>query len=69
MLASTPPLVLIMPQHIAFKEGRGNLIIEYASSPEITKVVSFVGSHLDVVPADPKDWSVFVADDDVVSNL
>lgn len=43
-------------QHIAFVEGRGNLIIEYASSPDVTKVVSFVGSHLDVVPADPKDW-------------
>jgi acetylornithine deacetylase len=44
-----------------FVEGRGNIIIEYpalsadssSSSPE---VVSFVGSHLDVVPANPADW-------------
>eukprot|EP00042_Codosiga_hollandica_P008854 m.20338 g.20338 ORF g.20338 m.20338 type:complete len:435 (-) comp31927_c0_seq1:151-1455(-) len=45
-------------QHIAFAPGRGNLIIEYASKPDLTKTVSFVGSHLDVVPADPKNWNV-----------
>ena len=53
--ANGGPLVI---KHIAFAEGRGNLILEYASSPAVTKTVSFVGSHLDVVPADPKDWKV-----------
>eukprot|EP00038_Savillea_parva_P007595 m.171228 g.171228 ORF g.171228 m.171228 type:complete len:440 (-) comp13348_c0_seq1:76-1395(-) len=42
-------------QHIHFKEKRGNLIIEYKSAaPKGT--VAFVGSHLDVVPADPEGW-------------
>jgi len=43
--------------HIHFKEKRGNLIIEY--KPEgATGTVAFVGSHLDVVPADPETWEV-----------
>ena len=47
-------------QH-AFHEGRGNLIISYASSDAYTHTVSFVGSHLDVVPADPATWCVCCA--------
>ena len=40
---------------VEYKENRGNLIIEYNS--QCTKgVVSFVGSHLDVVPANPESW-------------
>ncbi|KAI6656487.1 Acetylornithine deacetylase-like [Oopsacas minuta] len=40
---------------VEYKENRGNLIIEYNS--ECTQgVVSFVGSHLDVVPANPDTW-------------
>jgi acetylornithine deacetylase len=42
---------------VTFVEGRGNLILKYPScDKEHGKVVSFVGSHLDVVPADAKGW-------------
>ena len=41
-------------EQIAFVEGRSNLIIKYPGSTDA--VVSFVGSHLDVVPADPSGW-------------
>lgn len=34
--------------------GRGNVIIKYPGTSD--EVCSFVGSHLDVVPADPKSW-------------
>jgi len=44
-------------QHVHFKEKRGNLIIDY--QPEGAEgTVAFVGSHLDVVPANPEDWAV-----------
>lgn len=39
---------------VEYKPGRGNLIVEYPGSTD--KVVSFVGSHLDVVTADPSTW-------------
>eukprot|EP00051_Salpingoeca_urceolata_P026545 m.477694 g.477694 ORF g.477694 m.477694 type:complete len:493 (+) comp20921_c0_seq1:1550-3028(+) len=35
---------------------RGNLILRYASSDEPEGEVTFMGSHLDVVPADPVNW-------------
>jgi acetylornithine deacetylase len=36
---------------------RSNLIIRYKNSSQITnKQILFMGSHLDVVPADPKEW-------------
>jgi len=42
-------------ERVTFVEGRGNVIIKYpGTDPE--KVCSFVGSHLDVVPADPSGW-------------
>lgn len=41
-------------ERIAFVEGRGNLIIKYPGTTD--KVCSFIGSHLDVVPADPATW-------------
>jgi len=45
-------------QRVNYKEKRNNIIIEYPaavpSSPE--RVVSFVGSHMDVVPANPEEW-------------
>ena len=49
------PLTL---QHLSFVDGRGNLIIEYQhpSATSRTDVVSFVGSHLDVVYANPANW-------------
>ncbi|KAK9144498.1 hypothetical protein Sjap_004401 [Stephania japonica] len=48
------PLVL---KHISYAEGRGNIIVEYPGSADEDKVVSFVGSHMDVVPADPNQWN------------
>ena len=35
-------------------QGRSNLIIKYPGTTD--EVCSFVGSHLDVVPADPNGW-------------
>ena len=42
-------------KHIVYREGRGNLIIGY-TPPGAKGTVAFVGSHLDVVPADPETW-------------
>uniref|UniRef100_A0A6U4Z9L5 Peptidase M20 dimerisation domain-containing protein n=2 Tax=Hemiselmis andersenii TaxID=464988 RepID=A0A6U4Z9L5_HEMAN len=39
-----------------FVQGRGNLIIEYPCGDPKASYCSFVGSHLDVVPANPDDW-------------
>jgi len=44
-------------KHIHFKEKRGNLIVEYKPAGA-TKSIAFVGSHLDVVPANPETWEV-----------
>jgi len=41
-------------ERISFVEGRGNMIIRYPGNGG--KVCSFVGSHLDVVPANPAGW-------------
>lgn len=41
-------------EKINFVEGRANLIIKYRGTTD--RICSFVGSHLDVVPADPKGW-------------
>jgi acetylornithine deacetylase len=41
-------------QKINFVEGRGNLIIKYPGTGD--EVCSFVGSHMDVVPANPEGW-------------
>ena len=37
-----------------YKEGRPNVIFKYMGTTE--KSIGFVGSHFDVVPADPKQW-------------
>ena len=37
-----------------YAEDRPNIIVRYAGSSDRT--VAFVGSHLDVVPANPDDW-------------
>lgn len=42
-------------QRIEFVEKRGNVIIEYPGT-EPNEILSFVGSHLDVVTADPNTW-------------
>ncbi len=41
-------------RHIAYQPGRGNILIEYPGTGD--RCISFVGSHLDVVPADPEQW-------------
>lgn len=46
---------VLIVKKIEFVEGRGNMIITYpGTNPD--KVCSFVGSHLDVVPANPQNW-------------
>lgn len=46
------PLIV---SHVAYVEGRGNVIVEYpGSAPD--KILSFVGCHMDVVTANPTDW-------------
>ena len=45
------PLVV---EKITYVNGRSNVIITYNSS--ISQCVSFVGSHMDVVPANPDEW-------------
>ena len=44
--------------HVTYAEGRGNLIIKYPGTGTAEDVLSFVGSHLDVVPANPDAWDV-----------
>ncbi len=39
---------------VSFVEGRGNIIMKYPGTTDA--ICSFVGSHMDVVPADPKSW-------------
>ena len=46
------PLIV---ERIAFHEGRGNVIMKYPG--ETSDSVAFVGSHMDVVPANPETWS------------
>ena len=41
-------------EHVSYTEGRGNVLITLPGSGD--KCLSFVGSHLDVVPADPEVW-------------
>jgi len=41
-------------ERVEFTPGRGNLIVKYKGTTDQT--VSLVGSHLDVVPANPETW-------------
>jgi len=41
-------------ERVAFTEGRGNVIIKYPGATE--QSIAFVGSHMDVVPANPETW-------------
>ena len=45
---------LLTVERVAFQEGRGNVIITYVKTGEGS--VAFVGSHMDVVPANPETW-------------
>lgn len=42
-------------ERVEYIEGRGNVIITYPGT-DPTSTVAFVGSHLDVVPANPESW-------------
>ena len=42
-------------EHVTYVEGRGNLVIGYTPSGSV-ETVSFIGSHLDCVPANPETW-------------
>ncbi|XP_078438481.1 peptidase M20/M25/M40 family protein [Wolffia australiana] len=50
--AAGGPLVV---SHVSYVDGRGNLIVEYPGSDN-DRILSFVGCHMDVVPANPEDW-------------
>ena len=41
-------------ERVSFTEGRGNVIITYPGTTPAS--VAFVGSHMDVVPANPETW-------------
>ncbi|CAN0193753.1 unnamed protein product [Ectocarpus sp. 6 AP-2014] len=43
-------------ERVHFTPGRGNVIIKYPGTGD--KTVTFLGSHLDVVPANPETWEV-----------
>eukprot|EP00904_Undaria_pinnatifida_P004372 jgi/Undpi1/13936/HiC_scaffold_9.g03587.m1 len=43
-------------ERVHFTPGRGNVIIKYQGTGD--KTVTFLGSHLDVVPANPETWEV-----------
>nr|CAB3447566.1 unnamed protein product [Digitaria exilis] len=46
------PLVV---RKVSYAEGRSNVIVEYPGTVP-GRVVSFVGMHMDVVPANPNEW-------------
>ncbi|GMF33051.1 unnamed protein product [Phytophthora lilii] len=44
-------------ERVEFVQGRGNVIIKYAPpSAAADKTLALVGSHMDVVPANPEGW-------------
>ena len=51
---------VLTAQHLAYDENkrRGNLIIGYTPTgwTEDNGTISFIGSHLDVVPGKPEEW-------------
>merc|ERR1719454_1600016 len=49
--ANGGPLII---EELQYVSGRSNLKVTYPGTGP--KVVSFVGSHFDVVPADPETW-------------
>ena len=47
------PLII---ERVTFVEGRGNLLIKYPGTGD--GVCSFIGSHMDVVPATASTWEM-----------
>lgn len=45
-------------RHISYAEGRGNILVELPGTDADAGCLSFVGMHLDVVPANPDTWCV-----------
>lgn len=48
-------------KRVEYVQGRPNLVIKYENHPDsssITKSLGFIGSHMDVVPANPSEWKV-----------
>jgi acetylornithine deacetylase len=50
---------LLDVERVEFVAGRGNVIIKYVhpDAAASTKTLAFVGSHMDVVPANPEGWA------------
>jgi len=47
------PLII---QELVYKEGRPNVKITYPGSSAEAKPIGLIGSHMDVVPANPESW-------------
>jgi acetylornithine deacetylase len=47
------PLIV---RHVSYAEGRGNILVELPGADADAGCLSFVGMHLDVVPANPDTW-------------
>ncbi|CAM0944805.1 unnamed protein product [Alopecurus aequalis] len=45
----------LLVRKVSYTEGRSNVIVEYPGTVP-GRVVSFVGMHMDVVPANPNEW-------------
>jgi len=43
---------------IEYVENRANLMIKFPAKNETEKCVAFLGSHMDVVPANPEEWDM-----------
>lgn len=46
----------VIVRKVTYAEGRSNLILTYPASEPTKEVISFVGSHMDVVSASPSEW-------------
>ncbi len=54
-MAEGGPLIV---RHVSYVEGRGNIIVELPGADADAGCLSFVGMHMDVVPANPDTWCV-----------
>lgn len=46
----------LLIQQFVYKEGRPNIKITYPGTTTSATTTSFIGSHMDVVPANPETW-------------
>jgi len=54
----TAPNGPLIVRKIEYVERRANLIIEFPAAEKTDRYLSFLGSHMDVVPANAEDWTV-----------